>query len=112
MKCSENYQAIARLTRTGVILVFSSFVIAGCNRDNGRGGSTDNNSTVTGRGTGEHGDSGGNGKPYDRGGPPNISRSETPGSGRIDQGGGPTTGEPPKSETSTNAGTNNPDGSR
>ena len=42
----------------------------------------------------------------DSNGPPNVSRSEAPGSGRVDQGGGLTTGQPAKSQPATNVQTN------
>jgi hypothetical protein len=73
-------------------------LLAGCNRQDNQGASDEGN---LGRGTNVSGHVGGNGKIYDRGGGTN----QTPGSGRIDQGGGLTTGFGTNSVTWTNANT-------
>jgi hypothetical protein len=64
-------------------------VLTGCNQN--QGSSNDNS---TGRGVGSAGDTGSNGKVYDRGGPPDSDHpgSQKIGSGRIDRGGGQTAG--------------------
>jgi hypothetical protein len=103
MRKSLPAQPFLATVKTTVALGISILLWAGCNRQSGQGGSQGDNPPVTGRGSGEHGDSGGNGKVYDRGGPPNIVNSHDPGTGRVDKGGGPTTGLPPSSSTATNS---------
>src|SRR5436190_552518 len=57
------------LAPASLLLVLWLFALTGCDKQSNQGGTDrDNNAPVTGRGSGEQGHSGGNGKPYDRGG--------------------------------------------
>lgn len=92
-----------RLMKAALVTFAAAALLAACNKSESQGGSEQ--PPVTGRGSGEQGDTGGNGKVYDRGGPPgsaNPSRQK-PGSGRIDQGGGATSGGPIDNSVPTNS---------
>lgn len=90
-------------------------ILVGCGRNGSGGGGDQPEGTGTGRSDGRHGDVGGNGKVYDRGGPPGSPNpsSQQPGSGRIDQGGGKTAGGPiDNSVPTTNSPRSGPSGYR
>ncbi len=81
--------------KTKFIYLAFMLLLAGCNRPADQGAAE---STATGRGTNSGGDVGGNGKVYDRG-----KAVGPPGSGRLDQGGGVTSGYGTNSVIWTNA---------
>jgi hypothetical protein len=91
--------------KVSVVLLMGTLFLTACNKDN-QGGA--DNPPVTGRGNGQDGNTGGNGKVYDRGGPPDSANPsmQKPGSGRVDQGGGTTGGGKIDNSISTNANAN------
>ncbi len=96
-------------------LLMTAVLLIACRRQNDNGGTgSGDNTPAIGRGAGTGGDTGGNGKVYDRGGPPSSGNpsSQKQGSGRIDTGGGATAGGAINNSVPTNIDPQGPAGAR